>query len=266
MFQRSVLAALAAVAALAAPSLAAAQRLPLDFSQRPLTLPARVLRLNGDFTVQGVTVSVDTPAGRISQSNTLVGLGLGGGYGLTDDFEVGATLAPLTLSPEFQYNSPSAYGLFRIARGPTEIGLFGGVTIPTQSGAPLVFTLGAPALIRTQNGRLDLGIYFDVNIPDIEGVDPFTNTRIPVRFTQQLNPNLGIGLNTGVFVGNNFNFDTGYIPLGVFGQYTLQGVDGGPVADLIGSFDFNRFLNFSGDTVVANIWTIGLAARFYIAN
>jgi hypothetical protein len=31
-------------------------------------------------------------------------------------------------------------------------------------------------------------------------------------------------------------------------------------------FDFNRFLNFSGDTVVANIWTIGLAARFYIAN
>ncbi len=221
-----------------------------------------MLRLNGDLNISGVTVN--SPVGSASQ--TAVGLNLGGGYGLTDDFEVGATLAPLQLSPDFQYGNPSAYGLYRIARGPTEIGLFGGVTVPTRGGQPLVFTLGAPALIRTQNGRLDLGIYFDVGIPDAEGADPSTTTRIPVRFPQQLNPNLGIGLSTGIVVGGNFNCDTGYIPLGVFGQYALQGVDGGPVADLIGSVDFNRFLNFSGDTVVTNVWTIGLAARFYLAN
>jgi len=195
-----------------------------------------------------------------------VGLNLGGAYALSDDFEIGGTIAPLTLSPDFQYNSPSAYGLLRIARGPTEIGLFGGVTVPTRDNSPFVVTLGAPALIRTQGGRVDLGIFFDVNISSAEGVDPTTNTRIPLRYTQQLNPNLGIGLSTGLSVNNNFNFDTGYIPLGVYGQYTLQGVDGGPVADLIGSFDFNRFLNFSGETVVANYWTLGIGARFYISN
>jgi len=58
MFKRSLLAVLAATAALAAPSLAAAQRLPLDFSQRPLTLPARTLRLNGDLQITGITVDL----------------------------------------------------------------------------------------------------------------------------------------------------------------------------------------------------------------
>ncbi len=262
MFKRSLLAALAATAALGAPSVAAAQRLPLDFSQRPLTLPARTLRLNGDLTISGITVN--TPLGTVSQTG--VGLALGGGFGLTDDFEIGGTVAPLSLSPDFRYNSPSAYGLFRIARGPTEIGLFGGVTIPTRDNHPFVVTVGAPALLRTQAGRVDLGIFFDINVPTVEGVKASTDTRIPLRYTQQLNPNLGLGVATALVVRDNFDFDTGYIPLGVYGQYTLQGVDGGPVADLIGSFDFNRFLNFSGDTVVANIWTIGMAARFYLSN
>lgn len=79
-----------AVSAMAAPEYA------VSVARRPPTLPKNDIRI----TVNG-TVGVRDPLS--------AGALIGGGIGITDQFEVGAWLIPLALAPDFAYLDPSLY-------------------------------------------------------------------------------------------------------------------------------------------------------------
>ncbi|MBL8604201.1 MAG: hypothetical protein JNK72_19900 [Myxococcales bacterium] len=261
--KKTVLGIVAACTVLGAAMTASAQtRYPLEFNQRPITLPARTLRIDGDLQFNATTASVTT--GGVTQSTTSVAtsLLLGGGIGLTDDLELGGLIAPIQLNPEARYGNPSVYGRYRIARGPTELSLDGAFVVPTRSGEVAALQLGASALIRTLNaGRFDLGGHIRINFSDPTSTDFI----VPVRYAFQVNPQTAIGVSTGLFVPNNFKFDFATIPLGVFGRLALPGVNGTPVADIVAAFDFNNFIQFGGsDAVSVGSWAITLGGRFYL--
>ena len=228
-------------------------QLPLPFARRPLTLTARTLRADVNFGVSQLSVSI---LGATATS-TVVGLSLGAGFGITDDLEVGATLVPLTLSPEFRYNAPSIYGAYRFVRGDIDVGARLDVVFPVNgdfglsAGVPVLFHLG-------EGARLDTGAFLDLSFGDTLG----KGLRIPIAFTANLNPNLFLGARTGILLPN---FDAFAMPLGVYVGYTLaNGAGNSPLADITASFDFPLFLGTGrNDTIFADYWVIGLNGRIF---
>ncbi|MBW1880341.1 MAG: hypothetical protein JRJ84_18425 [Deltaproteobacteria bacterium] len=124
---------------------AASMGLPLPFSERPLTLTEGTIRGDAAFTIAHFSVSVP---GVGTLSETAVGLALGGGYGITDDLEVGASVIPLTLSPDVTYGDPSIYGIYRFLADTAEIGGSLALTVPIDGdftatpGLPVLLHLG----------------------------------------------------------------------------------------------------------------------------
>lgn len=247
------LSALAAVTAATGAQAQPLTQLPLSYAQRPLTLTRHTLRGDVDLTIAHLQVSVlGTTA-----SSTAVGLALGAGFGITEDLEVGATVIPLTLSPDFQYNAPSLYGMYRFVRGTVDVGARLTLIMPVDRdfglnvGVPVLFHLG-------DNARLDTGAFLSLNFGDPLG----KALSIPVAFTANLNPNLFLGARTGFILPE---FDRLVMPLGVYVGYSIAGGGGAtPVADITASFDFPLFLATGrNDAIVPDLWTIGLNGRLY---
>lgn len=247
--------AFASLAVVSAASSAQAQQtqLPLPFARRPLTLTARTLRADADFSVSQVSVSFLGA----TASSTVVGLRLGAGFGITDDLEVGATLIPLTLSPEFNYNAPSIYGAYRFVRGDIDVGARLDLVFPVngdfglRAGVPVLFHLG-------EGARLDTGAFIELSFGDTLG----KALSIPVAFTANLNPNLFLGARTGLLLPN---FDSLGMPLGVYAGYTIaNGAGASPLADITASFDFPLFFATGrNDAIFADYWVAGLNGRIF---
>jgi hypothetical protein len=245
--------ALAALALVSAASAVQAQQLPLPLARRPLTLTRNTLRADADLTLAHLQISL---LGGTGSSNAL-GLSLGAGYGITDDLEVGATVIPLTLSPDFAYNAPSVYGTYRFLHGDVDVGAQLALTLPIDRdfglgvGVPVLFHLGEAA-------RLDTGAFLGLTFGDALG----KGLTIPIAFTYNLNPNLFLGARTGVLLPN---FDDFAMPLGAFVGYTLAGGAGNtPLADITASFDFPFFVTPSGaDAISTGLWTASLNGRIF---
>jgi hypothetical protein len=75
--------------------------LPVPVVARSPTLPRASVRLDADSTV-----------GMNATDATGVDLAAGFGVGVTDDFELGAQLVPIDLSPEVTYTAPSLYAAY----------------------------------------------------------------------------------------------------------------------------------------------------------
>lgn len=249
--------AFAALATLSAAASAQAQdapqRLPLSFSRRPLTLTRSTLRLDAELAI----AHLETTFLGVTASSNSVGLGLGAGFGITEDLEVGATVIPLTLSPDFKYNAPSVYGTYRFLRGDVEVGARLALTLPIDRDFGV--SVGVPVLLHLGDAaRLDTGAFLDFTFSDPLG----KQLRIPVAFTASINPNLFLGARTGFVFPN---FDSLGMPLGVYVGYTLAGGDGAtPLADITAAFDFPLFLTSgSGDTIHTGLWTASLNGRIF---
>jgi hypothetical protein len=232
---------------------------PVPVVERPLTLNARMLRVDAGLGFSRIEFC--SSFGCVG--DTVVSLGVGAGFGITDDLEVGALVLPLVLSPEFDYAGPSVYGMYRFLRGDTEIGLRASITLPVN--ADFAFSVGAPVWFRfLPRVLLQTGLFLD-------GQDATRfnlGLRVPASVLVQLTGSLWAGVDTGLLfqVTDPGPGDTFAIPLGLQVGYALPGSTGGrPIADLVASFGFPLFLVPSApDPVVENFWTIGLAGRIYL--
>ncbi|HEU0033308.1 MAG TPA: hypothetical protein VFQ53_21905 [Kofleriaceae bacterium] len=87
---------------------------PLSIIDRPLTLNRGLIRAQGDLAIAQVT-TVDVTTGN-STTSTAIGLTLSGGYGVTDQLELGVAYG-FTLK-ELEAKGPlTLYGAFRLAEG-----------------------------------------------------------------------------------------------------------------------------------------------------
>lgn len=249
----AALATLSAASGAQAQEVPAPQRLPPSFSRRPLTLTRGTLRLDAELAI----AHFETSFLGVTASSNSVGLGLGAGFGITEDLEVGATVLPLTLSPDFKYNAPSVYGTYRFLRGDVEVGARLALTLPIDRDFGV--SVGVPVLLHIgETARLDTGAFVDLTFSDPLG----KQLRIPVAFTASINPNLFVGARTGFVFPN---FDSFGMPLGVYLGYTLATGDGAaPLADITAAFDFPLFLRTGGgDAIYTGLWTASLNGRIF---
>lgn len=237
--------------------------LPLPYAQRPLTLTEGTIRGDADFVIARVLTTRGTMAtGFRVVSDTAAALVVGGGYGILDDLEVGATVLPLQLAPDFEYGDPSIYGVFRFLRGSVDLGASLSLTFPVQGdfvmapGVPVLFHLG-------ESMRLDTGLFVPIVF---DSPDTYAVLSIPVRFSVNVIPELFLGASTGLEMVE-FDPDFTTIPLGFHAGYTIaQGDTGGPLLDLMAGFRFPAFLvpASDGDVVVTRRWVLTFGARLYI--
>jgi hypothetical protein len=258
-------------------------RLPMSLHDRPLTLPAGVLRYDVGvdvFHVSGASASV-------------VGIHLGLGYGITDDLEVGGVLLPLQAfvgpagsSGDVGFGDMSLYGQYRFVQGDVEVGARMDVLLPTHSRSddlrPVWIGVGLPVLLRLGDRvRVDTGVQLAMHLnPEFEaalgpvGFPPFRTYPLPMRsasggpFVLNVNANerIYLGLRTGLAIHDlRAAGDSVTMPLGFHVGGTGASARG-PVADVTLRFEWPFFLTRMApeDAVTTNPWQITFAASFYM--
>jgi len=202
-------------------------RQPMAFAQRPMTLPAGIVRIDTTLSL----ASQERPGLERQAFVSFLGLVA---YGTTDDLEVGAIVLPVQLAPDGAFGDPGAYGLLRLLDGPVELGLMLELRVPA-SGESAFGTLGS--LLATWHAgdsiRLDSGVTFGAALHN----PAWFELRFPVTLTIQTSDTFFLGVQSGMELsGVDIDGDGGrewdaFIPAGVFLGGTLTGSQG-PSADL----------------------------------
>jgi hypothetical protein len=257
-----------------------APRFPVPLQQRPLTLPRRMVR---------VDASVDVYSWEFFGRVTDVGFHLGAGYGVTDDFELGALLIPVQVlnfdgGREVMFGDMQVQGTYRLIRGPVEVGARVELSLPTSDdyGDRFVsMAFGVPVLVRLGSvARLDTGVQVAVNVhpgsevalmgvniyPDVAPMSyplPMrSNTGIPLILTANLEEHFYVGLRTGMGILDLRDAaDSLYAPLGFHVGGTV-GPSDAAVADLTVRFEWPFFASRHGATT--DIWQVTFGASVHI--
>lgn len=263
----SLLTACALASALASAREAAAQNAgdyPVRLVARPQTIPARTLRLDGEFVVNGLSACITVLGTTRCESATATGLNLGAAFGVTNELEVGATVVPLQLTESFAYRNPSLYARYQFFRNAgMQAGVELSATIPVQDGSKFGLQLGVPYWYAFSDMfQLRTGAFYALTL-----TDPVSHgVTVPLVFNLNFTDNVHGALRTGVNLPFQNTGDTLSIPLGVEGGFALAGDNNRPLLDLVASFSFPLFLvpGSSGDVVNTSLWQLGLAGRFYL--
>lgn len=131
-------------------------RLPLSYVERPLTLPRSILEPVVGFEV-------------VKDDATFVNLGVGLAFGITDDFEVQANVAPLQLSPSRTYGQreqpgPAIGTTYRLSHRGLEVGVHLDATLFTLPGTSGVIVRPGFAFRghAGKRARIDFGAFLPV--------------------------------------------------------------------------------------------------------
>lgn len=217
-------------------------RYAVKYAARPLTLSAKTLRVEGDILFPKF---VDFG----------VALRVGAAFGITDELEVGATVLPLTLSPNAGYGDIPLYARFAFLKGNFELGAQLGLIIPTSTDFGL--TPGLVGALHSGNGRLDFGVLLPLRFSDPLG----KGLNIPLVGTWNFSDTFFAQLRTGIELPE---FDALNVPLGIGAFYTIAKGDV-PMLDVGATFDWPLYLNTAAaDTLTFDVFVIGLSARFHM--
>ncbi|MEJ7733030.1 MAG: hypothetical protein WKG00_28010 [Polyangiaceae bacterium] len=256
---------------------AAAQRNPIPYVDRPLTLPEKTLRIDADF-----------PAFRPGAGDAFFGFFAGAGFGITDDFEVFGRVIPITFIPDrVRFQDPVIGATYRFLDNDTvQIGVGGRIQVPVDDGRYFIFNPRLPIQLKLGDiVRLDTGVNLSLGAPTgpgnndavfaLAGPGPFgpfpfsIDPGIPARFSFQLVDQAWLGVNTGA----GFLFTDGlgsgedvtyFMPLGFGGGGTIP-ISNDMMMDIHGGFEFPLFLNTaSKDTIFPDFWLFDIGARFYL--
>jgi hypothetical protein len=199
-----------------------APRLPLAYAQRPLTLPRFVLNPLAEVYAAKAQA-------------TFLNATLAAAFGVTDDFEIEAVVAPLQLSPnsatygQADQPGPSLGVTYRPAHVGAEVGLHLDatvITLPAASGA--LFRPGIPVRFHAgKNVRVDLGAYLLVTASKTTTV----GFALPVAFAVDLAEPFHLGVNSALSIETFDNPFSLAIPFGFFAGYAV-GTKDGPVLDI----------------------------------
>ncbi len=198
----------------------AATRLPVSYIDRPLTLPRFVFNPLGEFDVDIEDV-------------TFVNLTLAGAFGVTDDFQVEAIVAPLKLSPVFNYGQseqlgPSVGGTYRLTHGAAQLGFEVDTTIislPGLSGA--VVRPGFPTRIHGGRVRFDFGVFLPITASHTTSV----GLDLPFALAFDLAEPLHLAFASGLTFAPADNPFQANVPFLVSAGYAIKGKDG-PILDI----------------------------------
>ncbi len=253
----------------AAPT-ATAGELPVDLAKRPLTLPKGTIRAETAFDI--FRVMIDTPFGTADE--TFVRWITGAGVGITDDFEAGALLLPILLSPDGGFGDIQVYGMYRFIEGEAEVGARLELNLPTDTDFGVAF--GLPVLLRFSDAiRVDTGLTLNIATdPTVVGLaDPLLPQPIPTRSTAGIPLVLNFNATSEIFLGGRTGFgvadfenfgDTVFIPLGFQGGYSLE-ASKSALIDLGVRFEWPFFITPGGnDAVNANFYRILIGAEAYL--
>jgi hypothetical protein len=161
---------------------------PIRVLDRPTTLPAGALRVDGFLLGSAVPGS--------SFATTAI---LGGGWGLTSTLEVGGQLVPVALSPELQYTNPSLYITYgHSLDASTSLAPTLQVVFPLRSGDPFTIDVGAALSVDIGAwGEVETAPTFSINLhQDGNG----TSLSLPLTVTRQESTRFNWQLSTGVGV------------------------------------------------------------------
>jgi hypothetical protein len=261
-------------------------RLPVSLQRRPLTLPRRMVRVDTALDVFSWEFSLFTTT-RVNE----LGFHFGGGYGVTDDLELGALLVPLQVTAvdgdrDVWFGDMVLYGMHRLTRGTVELGARVELALPTNTDwdppdRPMVLVLGLPLLVRLGDiARLDTGVQFALLLrPEFESalsgfpvVPPSSyplptrsSSGVPLVFTVNADEHIYMGLRTGLSIYDLQDpSETTAMPIGFHFGGTV-GPGGKPLADLTVRFEWPFFVTSASDeTVITDIWQVTMAASFYI--
>lgn len=210
-------------------ALATSGQMPVPVARRPMTLTDATLRLDdGPYwpLPSGLveTTFYDTGDGR--ESFTVLNFGLG--FGITEDFELGAHLIKLLVDPDDDFADPSMYLMYRFVGGDVEVGVFGEISVPFERD-PTV-TAGLPIAVHIGDVvRLDTGPFivhdFEPEDDDPDFIAPF---QLPINVTRQV----ALGPEAAIIFRD---FDRSDFLLGFFAGYTLTS-GGATLGDIGGRF------------------------------
>jgi hypothetical protein len=259
---------------------------PVALSQRPLTLPRGTLRPDVGFGLQRFVIL--SPFYVISMT-------AGGGFGVTDDLEVGGTLVPVYIDPEGDagdrafFGNVTLQGMYRLMRGDVEVAARLDVQVPTASGAgsrDAGLALGLPVLLRAgRHVRIDTGVQlsllfrsdtrFGSRVTSSLGAlwemheRPLPTrgiTGIPLIVNVMAGDHAYVGLRTGVgiLLLDEPGLST-VMPLGFHAGGTVPSPRG-PLVDLTARFEWPFFASnaFVGDAITTSWWQVTFAASFYL--
>jgi hypothetical protein len=183
--------------------------------------------------------------------DTQVFLGAGGGYGITDQLEVGGLVLPLQLADDTDLGDLEAYLRYAFAPG-GNLAVQGTLRIPTATelglgiGIPIFVSLGGES-------RLETGFELELIFYD----DTLVNLDVPAAFQFALGSDAYIGPRTGLVV-----VDLEEVAINLGGQI---GVTINSMVELSGGVNFPRFLwTGPGDAVNVDWVEVVLAATFHL--
>lgn len=243
-------------------------RLPISFTERPLTLPRLTLRPILRIDVWKGVNDASRGGGLYATSFRLgevVQTVLGAQFGVTDDFEVGAELLPIELAPEAGFGDLRLSLAYRLARGGFDMGLATTLLLGTGEGSTSSLTLGFPMRWRGPSSRTDLAV--NLSAPLAGRFRLGMNVPLMVQFA--INEVGHLGFNTGIsltWTPGRSDFDrTVAIPLGLTGGFTVRGPRG-PLVDVDPYLQFPAFLNTFLDKFEANLehFALGVNASVYL--
>lgn len=249
--------------------------LPVRYSERPLTLPALVLRPEFDLLLrhQPTFTSMTGPI----EPDPFFGIALGAGFGIIDDFEVGAQLVPISFSPVTRFGRPPEitglpwlYGRFRFLTDPFELGAEARIYLPVPD------TNSPDAQINASFGT-DLAVLARFHISEMVRLD----AQIYFRLALQKNPEevvVGLGIPLAlvvspvefIFAGLEVaplidRFDALIVPVTLFVGGTVE-LDGAPLLDITGRFGLPLFIRAreTEGGVYGDPWELGVNVRAYL--
>lgn len=184
------------------------------------------------------------------EGDVALSVGLGGAYGVVEDFEVGGMILPLMIAPDADLGGMEVYGRFSLVRG--DLNVAAQITLQLPTDADFAMGLGAPMelrlspSLRLQTGA-ELEIVFD---PAIISLD------IPAALNFDVTPGFFMGPRSGLY------FDD-------FSELTINlgaqvGGDVGRGLTLTGSFNWPRFVDTRGTDALNVDWfevILGLTYR-----
>jgi hypothetical protein len=244
------------------------KRLPLSYTERPLTLPKMILAPE-----LALAVSRELGTGDVG-----FGMEVAARFGIIDDFEVNAVVAPVEFAPHVAYTGPKFGATFRFLKDEFEMGARLNVTIITHGSLAdakpnllaeggVIFEPGVPMLLHIGKvARLDTGVYVPIQASSSDSGGGGAGLRIPVAFAYDIIEPLHVGANTAFGI---LNFkDPGksiYIPLGLFAGYAIA-TEKGPLLDIDPFFRWPYFATpgSSTDKVNAGVFEAGLAVGLYL--
>jgi hypothetical protein len=227
--------------------------LPMNYIDRPLTLPMAVMRPEADLQFRHIP---DLPADS-TRNSMQPHLNIGAAIGVTNNFELRSTFLPIRLSnPGPQYGSPSFEGTVRFARGRFDMGARMKVTLNMVKSEQLLpgpqpgtnikrtgialgsttFEPGVPLLLRfNHRARIDTGLFLPITVagnkvdsagrqlPGAAGEGyTIVGLNVPVDMTFALGPVARIGFGSGLRVDDfSDTSNTITLPLKLFAGFSV---------------------------------------------